>query len=65
MWDIWHNNYWLKGVWTWLTAVVSLYTAWEKALVPQLLNTQRDLVTIRVLVEQDPLTSISNCKFRI
>lgn len=61
IWNIWHTQYWLEGGWTWVTAVISLYTAWElRALVPQLLNTHKDLVTIRALVEQDPLTGIAN-----
>lgn len=61
VWNIWHTNYWLEGAWTWVTAVVSLYTAWElRGLVPQLLNTHKDLVTIRALVEQDSLTGIAN-----
>ncbi|MBD1919275.1 MULTISPECIES: GGDEF domain-containing protein [Cyanophyceae] len=61
VWNIWHTNYWLEGAWTWVTAVVSLYTAWDlRGLVPQLLNTHKDLVTIRALVEQDSLTGIAN-----
>ncbi|WOD40173.1 GGDEF domain-containing protein [Nodosilinea sp. E11] len=61
VWNIWHANYWLEGWWSWVTAIVSLYTAWQlKELVPQLLNTHKDLVTTRKLAEQDPLTHLAN-----
>lgn len=61
VWNIWHANYWLEGGWSLVTATVSLYTAWRlKELVPQLLNTHRDLVTIREVAEHDPLTGIAN-----
>ncbi len=61
VWNIWHANYWVEGLWTGVTATISLYTAWQlKALVPQLLNTHKDLVATRELIEQDPLTGIAN-----
>lgn len=61
VWNIWHANYWVEGLWTWVTATISLYTAWQlKALVPKLLNTHKDLVATRELIEQDPLTGIAN-----
>ncbi|MBE9159512.1 GGDEF domain-containing protein [Nodosilinea sp. LEGE 06152] len=61
VWNIWHASYWLEGGWSLLTATVSLYTAWRlKELVPQLLNTHRDLVSIRRVAEHDPLTGIAN-----
>lgn len=68
VWNIWHANYWVEGLWTWVTATISLYTAWQlKAVVPQFLNTHKDLVAThkdlvatRELIEQDPLTGIAN-----
>lgn len=61
VWNIWHANYWIEGYWTWITAIISLYTAWRLVeLVPQLLNTHNDLVITRELLEQDPLTGIAN-----
>lgn len=61
VWNIWHANYWVEGLWTWVTATISLYTAWRlKKLVPQFLNTHKDLVATRQLIEQDPLTGIAN-----
>ncbi|MGB3201343.1 MAG: GGDEF domain-containing protein [Nodosilinea sp.] len=61
VWNIWHANYWLEGGWTLVTATISLYTAWQlKAMVPQFLNTHRDLVTTREVAKQDPLTGIAN-----
>ncbi|PSN12824.1 hypothetical protein C7293_18520 [filamentous cyanobacterium CCT1] len=61
IWNIWHANYWLEGGWTLITAAISLYTAWQlKALVPQLLNTHRDLVITREVAKHDPLTGIAN-----
>ena len=61
VWNIWHANYWVEGLWTGVTATISLYTAWQlRALVPQLLNTHKDLVATRELIEQDPLTGIAN-----
>jgi diguanylate cyclase (GGDEF)-like protein len=61
VWNIWHAHYWLEGAWAWVTASISLYTAWQlKELVPQLLNTHRDLIATRELIEQDPLTGIAN-----
>ncbi len=61
VWNIWHANYWVEGLWTWVTATISLYTAWQlKALVPTLLSTHKDLVATRELIEQDPLTGIAN-----
>lgn len=61
LWNIWHANYWLEGGWSWVTATVSLYTAWQlKGLVPQMLNTHNDLIATRELIEQDPLTGIAN-----
>lgn len=61
VWNIWHANYWFEGSWTLITASVSLYTAWQlKTLVPQMLNTHRDLVDTRELIKQDPLTGIAN-----
>lgn len=61
VWNIWHANYWIEGIWTWVTAAVSLYTAWKlRRLVPQMLNTHKDLVINRELAAQDPLTGIAN-----
>jgi diguanylate cyclase (GGDEF)-like protein len=61
VWNIWHANYWIEGFWTWMTAAVSLYTAWQlRGLVPAMLNTHKDLITTRKLAEQDPLTGIAN-----
>ncbi|MGG6242273.1 GGDEF domain-containing protein [Nodosilinea sp. AN01ver1] len=61
VWNIWHADYWLEGGWTLVTATISLYTAWQlRALVPQLLNTHRDLVMTREVAEHDPLTGIAN-----
>ncbi|WP_052050937.1 GGDEF domain-containing protein [Leptolyngbya sp. KIOST-1] len=61
VWNIWHADYWAEGAWTLATATVSLYTAWRLTeLVPQLLNTHRDLVITRAVAEQDPLTGIAN-----
>ncbi|HSM80834.1 MAG TPA: GGDEF domain-containing protein [Nodosilinea sp.] len=61
IWNVWHANYWVEGFWTLATAMVSLYTAWQlKALVPQLLNTHKDLVTNRELAQRDPLTGLAN-----
>ncbi len=61
VWNIWHANYWVEGLWTWVTATISLCTAWHlKSRVPQLLNTHKDLVATRELIEQDPLTGIAN-----
>lgn len=61
VWNIWHADYWLEGGWSLVTATVSLYTAWRLTeLVPQLLNTHRDLVITRQVAEHDPLTGIAN-----
>jgi diguanylate cyclase (GGDEF)-like protein len=61
VWNIWHADYWLEGGWSLVTATVSLYTAWRLiALMPQWLNTHRDLVTTRKVAEHDPLTGIAN-----
>jgi diguanylate cyclase (GGDEF)-like protein len=61
VWNVWHANYWIEGFWTWVTATVSLLTAWQlKGLVPRLLSTHKDLIITRGLAEQDPLTGIAN-----
>jgi diguanylate cyclase (GGDEF)-like protein len=61
IWNIWHANYWLEGVWSWVTGLISLYTAIRLVyLIPQFLNTQKDLTTTRRLLEQDVLTGIAN-----
>jgi diguanylate cyclase (GGDEF)-like protein len=60
-WNIWHADYWLEGIWTWLTGAISLYTAWEmKQLIPRFLTTQQDLATTRALIQQDSLTGLAN-----
>jgi GGDEF domain-containing protein len=60
-WNIWHTNYWLEGIWSWITGLISCYTAVRLTyLIPQFLNPQKDLTTTRRLLEQDALTGIAN-----
>jgi diguanylate cyclase (GGDEF)-like protein len=61
VWNIWHSNYWFEGVWSWVTGFISFYTAIRlTSLIPQFLQTQKDLTKTRRLLEQDALTGIAN-----
>jgi len=61
IWNIWHAHYWLEGSWTMVTAMISLYTAWElKQVIPSLLSAQKDLADTRQLLEKDELTGVAN-----
>ncbi len=61
VWNIWHTNYWIEGAWAWITAVVSLYTAWKlKGVFPPLLSSYKSLVSLSQMAELDPLTGIAN-----
>ncbi|WP_449271853.1 GGDEF domain-containing protein [Halomicronema hongdechloris] len=61
IWNIWHAHYWLEGSWMMVTAMISLYTAWElKQVMPLLLSTQKDLLDTQQLLEKDDLTGVAN-----
>lgn len=60
-WNIWHTNYWIEGLWSGLTASISLYTAWQlRHHLPQFLGTQQELADTVELAHTDPLTQLQN-----
>lgn len=61
VWNIWHSAYWLEGGWTWLTGLISLYTAVQLFFwIPKFLTTHADLTHTKNLLEKDILTGIAN-----
>ncbi|MCG9885130.1 MAG: GGDEF domain-containing protein [Cyanobacteria bacterium] len=60
-WNIWHADYWVEGVWKWVTGLVSFYTAWVLSIHgPKLLQMPRVLQEARSLALLDPLTGLCN-----
>jgi diguanylate cyclase (GGDEF)-like protein len=61
VWNIWHANYWIEGVWSGVTASISLYTAWQlRHHLPRFLGTQQKLADTVELAHTDPLTRLQN-----
>ncbi|GAB4356909.1 MAG: hypothetical protein Fur0042_26270 [Cyanophyceae cyanobacterium] len=60
-WNIWHSDYWVEGVWKWVTGLVSFYTAWMLSIHgPQFLRMPRVLQEARSLALLDTLTGLCN-----
>jgi diguanylate cyclase (GGDEF)-like protein len=60
-WNIWHSDYWVEGVWKWVTGLVSLYTVWVLSIYgPKLLRMPRILQEARSLAMLDMLTGLCN-----
>jgi diguanylate cyclase (GGDEF)-like protein len=61
IWNLWHSDYWLEGVWNILTAFLSLYAAWKLYdLLPSFLKIQQKLETNFKLAHTDLLTQLKN-----
>lgn len=60
-WNIWHADYWVEGIWKWVTGLVSLYTVWVLSIYgPNFLRMPRVLQEARSLAMIDMLTGLCN-----
>jgi len=61
MWNIWHGDYWIEGLWKVVIAGASLATAWQlRITLPSMMGFHKQLSETELLANTDQLTGLTN-----